>query len=288
MSEPVLVIGGTGRVGHLVVNELLAQRVPVRALSRRPDSATLPAGVDVVRGDLTAPGSLEQALRDVRSVFLVWTAPPQTIEVVVARLAQQVERLVLLSSPHQTPHPFFQQPNPMAAMHATLEANLKASGVPSSIIRPGMFASNVLHWWAPQLQTGDVVRWPYRDVETAPIDERDLAAVVTHELQRRTSENHDHVLTGPEALSHAEQIRIIGDAIGRQLSFHELSPAAFRHETSATWPPAVVEMLLNAWQATAGTPAYVTTSVANVLGRPARSFRQWASDHADAFQRRAP
>src|SRR6266567_1320132 len=149
---PVLVTGATGRVGRVVVAQLLGAGVPVRALTRRPASAGLPAAVEVVSGDLTVPESLDAALLGVRAVFLVWTAPPTTAPAVVERLATYARRVVFLSSPHQTPHPFFQQPNPMAVLHADIERLIAAAGVESTIIRPGMFASNVLFWWAPAIR----------------------------------------------------------------------------------------------------------------------------------------
>jgi uncharacterized protein YbjT (DUF2867 family) len=76
----------------------------------------------------------------------------------------------------------------------------------------------------------------------------------------------DFVLTGPEALSHARQVEVIGEVLGRRLAFHELSPEDFRRETAATWPPSAVEMLLAAWGAAVGHPAYVTTTVADLTG----------------------
>jgi uncharacterized protein YbjT (DUF2867 family) len=279
---PVLVTGATGRIGRGVVEELLAAGVPVRALSRDPGAAALPAGVDVVAGDVTGPDSLNPALDGVGAVFLVWTAPPATAPAVIERLAAHARRLVLLSSPHQTPHPFFRQPNPMAALHADLERLIAATGVESTILRPGMFASNVLAWWGPAIRADGVVRWPYGAAETAPVDERDLAAVAARTLYE---DGHagDYVLTGAESLSQAEQVGIIGDVLGRGLTFEELSPDEFRAETAATWPPPVVDMLLTAWAATIGHPAYVSTAVADLLGRPPRTFRQWATDNAAAF-----
>src|SRR5216110_404347 len=102
-TGPVLVIGATSRVGRLVVDELLRADVPVRALTRRPGQAALPAGAEVV-GGLTAPASLDAALGGVGSVFLIWTAALATAEAVVARLAThntaQRRRVVYLSSPH--------------------------------------------------------------------------------------------------------------------------------------------------------------------------------------------
>jgi uncharacterized protein YbjT (DUF2867 family) len=285
--HPVLVTGATGRVGRVVVNQLLDAGVPVRALTRRPDAARLPAAVEVVSGDLTVPESLDAGLQGVRAVFLVWTAPPATAPAVIERLASHARRVVFLSSPHRTPHPFFQQPNPMAVLHADIERLIAGAGLASTIIRPGIFASNVLHWWAASIRDGDVVRWPYGAAETAPIDERDIAAVASRALYEDGHAGRDYVLTGPESLSQAKQVSIIGAAIGRPIRFEELSPEEFRRETESGWPRPVVDMLLAAWGATIGRPAFVTATVADIIGSPARTFRQWVVDHAEAFRGRA-
>lgn len=281
--HPVLVTGATGRVGRHVVTELLNAGVPVRALTRRPDAAGLPAAVEVVSGDLTVPESLDAPLQGVRSVFLVWAAPPQTAESVIARLAAHTRRVVLLSAPHQTPHPFFQQPNPLAAMLARIERVIADAGLASTIIRPGMFASNALFWWVDAIRDRGVVRWPYGAAETAPIDERDVAAVAARVLCDDRHVGGDYVLTGPESLSHADQVRIIGETIGRRIVFEELSADEFRRDTAGSWPAPAVEMLLAAWSATMGQPAYVTSNVDEIVGSPARTFRQWVADHATAF-----
>ena len=200
-SAPVLVVGASGRVGRAVVGELLRLGRPVRALVRRPPPTPLPPGVEVVVGDLTEPDSLPPALAGVEAAFLVWAAGPATVSAVVARFARSVSRVVFLSSPHQTRHPFFRQPNPMAALHAHIERELATSGLPSVILRPGMFAANTVAWWAPQIRAGDVVRWPYGAVETAPYDERDIAAVAVRALSEASLAGADFVLTGPADLS---------------------------------------------------------------------------------------
>jgi uncharacterized protein YbjT (DUF2867 family) len=280
---PVFVTGATGRIGRRVVAQLLDAGVPVRALTRRPDAAGLPAAVEVVAGDLTVPESLDPGLQGVGAVFLLWTAPPATAPAVVERLAAHARRVVFLSSPHRTPHPFFQQPNPMAALHADIERLIATAGIPSTIIRPGMFASNARFWWAAAIRDGGVVRWPYGAAETAPIDEGDIAAVAARALRESGHDGGDYVLTGPESLSQAEQVRIIGEVIGRRIQLQELSPEEFRRETEGRWPGPVVDMLLNAWAATIGRPAFVTSTVADVVGSSARTFRQWVRDHASAF-----
>jgi uncharacterized protein YbjT (DUF2867 family) len=280
---PVLVTGATGRIGRMVIDQLIDAEVPVRALTRRPEAAaSLPANVEVVTGDLTEPASLDAGLRGAGAVFLVWTAPPATVPAVIERVAAHARRVVFLSSPHQTPHPFFRQPNPMAVLHADIERLIAAAGVESVILRPGMFASNCLSWWAGAIRAGDVVRWPYAAAETAPVDDRDVAAVAARTLYEDGHAGGDYVLTGPESLRQAEQVRIIGEVLGRGIKFEELSPDEFRRETEGSWPSPVVDMLLAAWGATMGRPAYVTSTVADVLGS-ARTFRDWVTDHAASF-----
>jgi uncharacterized protein YbjT (DUF2867 family) len=281
---PVLVTGATGRIGRAVIDRLTAAGVPVRALTHRPEAAaTLPASIEVVTGDLTVPGSLDAALAGAGAVFLVWTAPPATVPAVVERLAAGAQRVVFLSSPHQTPHPFFQQPNPMAALHAGIEHLIADAGAEATIIRPGMLASNSLAWWAPAIRAGDVVRWPYGAAQTAPVDDRDVADVAAQALYQDGHAGGDYVLTGPESLTQAAQLSIIGNALGRRIRLQELSPEEFRSQTEGKAPRPVTDMLLAAWAAATGRPAYITATVSDILGTAPRTFRQWAADHATAF-----
>ncbi|MET7290149.1 NAD(P)H-binding protein [Streptomyces sp. NPDC005573] len=281
---PVLVTGATGRIGRLVIDRLLDAGVPVRALVHRPEAASaLPPQVEVFTGDITVPESLDPALKDAGAAFLVWTAPPQTAASVVERLAAHVRRVVFLSSPHRTPHPFFQQPNPMATLHAGIERLIAAAGLESTIIRPGMLASNSSPWWAPTIRAGETVRWPYGAAETAPVDDRDVAAVAALALHRDEHVGGDYVLTGPESLTHAAQVDVIGDALGRRIAFEEMTPDEFRSLSEGTAPGPVIDMLLAAWSAAVGQPAYISTTVADVLGTAPRTFHQWATDHASEF-----
>ncbi|MFG3043041.1 NAD(P)H-binding protein [Streptomyces sp. NPDC048330] len=283
-TSPVLVTGATGRVGRVVIDLLLDAGVPVRALTRRAEAAaTLPPKVEVFLGDLTAPESLDPALTGAGAVLLVWTAPPQTAAAVVERLAAHVRRVVFLSSPHRTPHPLFQQPNPMAVLHADIERHIAASDLESTIIRPGMFASNSLAWWAPAIRAGEVVRWPYGAAASAPVDDRDIAAVAARTLHLDGYAGGDYVLTGPESLTQAEQVGLIADALGHPITFEEMTPDEFRRLSEGTAPRSVVDMLLTAWSSAVGQPAYLTDTVADILGTAPRTFRQWAADHATAF-----
>jgi uncharacterized protein YbjT (DUF2867 family) len=283
-GERVLVIGATGHVGRPVLDRLAAGGVRVRALHRRAEPPAVPVGVEVVPGDLTQPETLDAALDGIDAVFLVWTAPPAAVDAALARIAILGRRLVLLTSPHKTAHPLFQQPNPLRGLHARIEALIEASGARWTFLRPGMFAINAVPWWGGQIRAGNVVRWPYMDVPTAPIHERDIAAVAVHAL---TTEGHDgaeYVLTGPQSLTQAEQVTAIGEAIGRPLRPIDISPDEARRELVPPFPLGAIDMLLDAWGAAAGQPAFTTSTVEALTGAPARTFREWAEDHATDFR----
>jgi uncharacterized protein YbjT (DUF2867 family) len=277
LMKRVLVTGATGNVGGQVVSQLLATECRIRALTRNPAGVVFPPDVEVVRGDLTDADTLAPCLDGVDVVFLVWTAPATTAPAAVSQIARQARRIVFLTSPHKTPHPFFQQPNALRGLHAGVERLIEESGVEWTFLRPGMFAANALSWWAPQIRAGDVVRWPYPAAPTAPIHERDIAAVAVRALLEPGHAGAEYVLTGPESLSHLDQVTTIGEVIGRRLRYEELSAEQARRELGL---PA---MLLDAWAAALGQPAYVTSTVATVIGTKARRFRDWVTDNAARF-----
>lgn len=281
----ILVIGGTGTVGSKVVAGLARAGAQVRAMVRRPEAARLPGQVEVMRGDLTQPETLDASLDGIEAVFLVWTAPPAAVPAALERITKRAPRIVFLSAPIKTAHPLFQQPNPLRRLTEQIERLIEKSGVQWTFLRPGMFAANALAWWAPQIRAGDVVRWPYLEVPTAPIDERDIAAVAVRALCEDGHAGAEYVMTGPESLSHFEQVATIGRVLGRGLRIEEMSPEQARRECPAYVPAAGVEMLLDAWDAAMGQPAHVTGTVAEITGTPATTFREWAKDNAAAFAR---
>jgi uncharacterized protein YbjT (DUF2867 family) len=285
--KKILVIGATGTVGRAVISELLSSKadVHIRAFTRNADSANLPAQVQVFQGDLTNPVSLDSALAGADAVFLVWTAPPAAAPSTLAHITKRVRQIVFLSSPHQTPHPFFRQPNPLANLHAEIEHLIQSSGVRWTILRPGMFAANALHWWVPRIRANqNHIRWPYGDAPTAPIHERDIGAVGTRVLLEDSYTGKDYVLTGPQSLTQSQQVQIIGEVIGRPLRFEEISAEEADRELLSGIPRPAIRMLLNAWAAALGQPAYISDSVAQVIGVPPRTFRDWVTDHMADFQ----
>jgi uncharacterized protein YbjT (DUF2867 family) len=281
----ILVIGGTGNVGRHVVAQLAATGARFRAMTRNPDAAGLPPPVEVVRGDLTAPETLDRCLRDIETVFLVWVAPPAAVAGALERITSNARRVVFLTAPFKTPHPFFQQPNPSRDLAERIERLIETSGVEWTFLRAAMFAGNARHFWGPQIRAGDVVRWPHLNAPTAPTDERDLAAVAVRALCDDGHAGAEYVVTGPQSLTQAEQVHTIGHALGRSLRVEEMSPDEARSELlPVLGSSTVVNMLLSAWAAAIGQPALVTSTYATLTGAPPRTFLDWATDHAAAFR----
>jgi uncharacterized protein YbjT (DUF2867 family) len=91
----------------------------------------------------------------------------------------------------------------------------------------------------------------------------------------------EYVLTGPQSLSQFEQVAAIGRVLGRALRIEEIPPEEARRELLSVIPG----FLLDAWAAAIGQPAFVTSTVAKITGKPARTFLDWATGHTAEFRR---
>src|SRR5258707_812198 len=121
----------------------------------------------------------------------------------------------------------------------------------------------------------DVVRWPYLNAPTAPTDERDLAAAAVRTLCEDGHAGAEYVLTGPQSLTQAEQVHTIGRAIGRSLRVEEMSPDEARSELLPVLGSlTVVNMLLNAWAAAIGQPAFASSTFAELTRPPPPTVHQ--------------
>ncbi|GGS36197.1 nucleotide-diphosphate-sugar epimerase [Streptomyces parvus] len=285
--DKTLVIGSTGNLGREVVDGLVAAGAAPRALSRRqgvPDEGAerVPGGVEGVVGDLRDPAMLEAALTGVRSVFLVW--PFLTTEhapAVLDAIGRHARRVVYVSS-SGVDRTAGRQTDPIRQLHADMEELIEKSEVEWTVLRADTFASNA-RGWAAQIRAGDVVRGP-DSAATAVIDERDIAAVAVRALTEDGHGGATYVLTGPHVLSRTEQVRAIGDAVGRPLRFEAVPPDVARERMLADGrPPALVDALLAGAEARQASEL-ITTTVEDITGAPARTFARWAADRVDVFR----
>ncbi|SDM46884.1 NmrA family NAD(P)-binding protein [Allokutzneria albata] len=283
MSEidGVLVIGSTGKVGGNVVAELLQRGARVRAFVRDAATADVPDGVELAVGDLHDTASLTRAVDGTSAVFLMWPfLSPEGIEDVVAAVGAR--RLVYLSS-YGVDDSVERQGDPIHQLHHDIERAIMASRAEWTMLRAGTFAANALGW-AAQIRASDTVSEAFGSAARAVVHERDLAAVAAKVLTEDGHTGARYVLTGPEPVTHAEQVRIIGEVLGRDVRFQELTPAAARQRMlEHGWPVEFADGLLGAWDGFERQPVRITSTFTELTGTAPRSFRDWVRDHAANF-----
>ncbi|MGI5286265.1 NAD(P)H-binding protein [Nonomuraea polychroma] len=163
------------------------------------------------------------------------------------------------------------------------ERALRESGLLWTILRPRSFMSNAFRWLA-QFEAGDVVRVPFADVPVAAIDPYDIAAVAAHALVNGGHEGRIYELTGPRALLPADQVAILGQVLGRDLRCEGLTNSEARAEMEAGMPVEYVDAFFQFFVDGTLDESEVHPTVQGVLGRPPRTFEEWAHAHADAFR----
>lgn len=281
----ILVTGATGNVGRGVVEGLRERGVAVRALTRDPGKAGLPEDVEVVAGDLARPETLGPALDGVEAVFLVWPSvqADHAAEQAIGRITAKVSRIVYLSARGVPDDPAVRAEGILGS-HQLLERLIRDSGVTWTFLRGGGFAANT-RGWAAQIQAGDVVRWFHGQAARSLIHERDIADVAVRTLTEPGHDGATYELTGPRTLTQIEQVHAIGEAIGRPLHFEELPRAAAIDMLAGTGlPESMATGIVDAHAAMADSPETTTNTVERLLGHPARTYHQWALDHAALYQ----
>lgn len=275
----ILVSGARGKVGAALIRTLLASGHQVRAASAEPSQLILPENVTAVGFNPDQPDSLKQAFEGVEAVFLY--AIRNGIENVIAAAEQAgVQRAVLLSSGSASEPDAEQQP--LAMMHLVVERALAASTLSFSALRPGAFATNDLAWLAEIKQSG-TVSLPYPEARQTPIHELDLAESAAAILTGSVQAEQVHQLSGPDLISFREQVAAIAQATGKPITVTEISRQQAAAQLAQNMPAAFVETLLDYWQQGVDSTEQPSDQVELLTGRPARSFRQWALDHAEDF-----
>jgi (4-alkanoyl-5-oxo-2,5-dihydrofuran-3-yl)methyl phosphate reductase len=277
----VLVTGATGNVGGALVRQLAAAGVTARAMTRDPERARFPDGVDVVRADLAAPSTLDEALKGVDRVFLMG-APPDALasytrSLCDAAVRSDVRHVVLLSSMSVE----IEGDTPLTTEHGDAEKVLMDSGLGYTLLRPGPF-NTLTFMWAESIKAEGRVRHPFGDPPGAPIDAEDIAAVALCAL---TSDEHigrAYSITGPQRLRPSEQAQILAQVLGRALMFEEVPEAdavAFMTPLAGPHAAGIVAAMRREdlpW-------SDPMTTVEEITGRPPATFRSWAERHAHAF-----
>ena len=277
----IVITGATGNVGRPLVAELATAGARVRAVTRTPQTAEFPRGVEVV-------GSVADALSGATAVFLnsralgpeTWDLP----DVVDQSVRAGVTKLVALSAINADDD-FSRQPSRVRGdRNKEVEELAVDSGLAWVSLRPSAFATNFAGMWSGQIRAGDVVAGPYAAASSAPIVESDISAVAARALLTDELVGQRIPMTGPQAFTNAELVEVIGAVLGRPLRYQEMPPDIVRQAFvglgfAAEFGDAYMAMLAE----TLDKPALVTWDVEKVLGRPALTFAHWVSAHRALF-----
>ncbi len=274
----IVVTGATGNVGRPLVQALVEAGEQVTAVSRRISAADVPPGVRHHQADLTEPEHLKPALDGAEALFLLTSGDflaaggdlAAALDVV---RGAGVRRVVLLSSQGvgTGDHP------------AALEDAVRASGLNWTMLRPGGFHSNTLQW-ADTIRTRREVAAPFGDIALPTVDPADIAEVAAVVLREPGHEGAVHELTGPAPVSPRQQTAAIGEALGERVRFVEQTRAQAREQMLRFLPEPVVESTLTMLGTPAAALQRVSPEVERLLGRPARSYAEWAARNAGAFK----
>ena len=276
----ILVTGANGTTGSEVIRQLAAKGRSVRAMVRKRENAEkLPKdGVEVVVGSFADRQPLDQAMKGVDAVFMISFEHPDQLalqgNVIDAAKRAGVKMVARLSAATADPD----SEDPLVSNHGKGDRQLARSGLGYVLLRPQWFNQNFLTYCP-----GGVIRLPAGDARLPFVDVRDIGAVAIEALTEPGHNGQTYVLTGPEALSHAEVAAILSKATGKRFVYRDIPPEIYRRElleAGASVYSADLVTNLFARVRSRGV-GEIHDDIQRVLGRPAITFRQFAQDFDD-------
>lgn len=286
----ILVTGATGTVGRHVVDQLVKRGADVRALVRNPASAALPAGVQLVQGDLLEPASMRAALSGISTLFLLNAVTPDefTQALIALNLAREagIEKLVYLSVIHSDLYVNV----PHFAGKFGVERMIEQMGFSNAtILRPAYFMNNDRSIKDAVLGHG-VYPMPLGEKGLAMIDVRDIGEIAAIELLRREQARGPLPLArlnlvGPDTLTGAGVAALWSALLQRPVAYAGSDTHAFEQnllKAMPSWMAYDMRLMAERFVADGMLPDHgdVARLVA-LLGRPLRSYRDFASEIVD-------
>ena len=285
MAHTILVTGATGTVGSEVLRLLKGRDgIQVRAALRNLQKKDSVAGpnVEPVLLDYDKPATFAAACQGADAIFIVPPFSPNGVEqakaFIDAARAAGVRHVVKLSVIRSIGDITVRR------WHEAINDHLKKSGMTWTILLPGGFMQNFVETAAPG-PDGNLYA-PAGDSASAFIDVRDIAEVAAKALTEPGHVGREYTLTGPADVSYAEVAAMMSEASGRAIRFVDVPESAARQGMlAAKMPEWVVDAILEIHAAARGKHgSEITTTVADVVGHPSRTFREFARDYAASWK----
>lgn len=284
----ITVTGSTGTIGTELVRLLSEAEAPTRAVSRSPHLGQPLPNVVHVRADLQNDRALEPVLAGAERLFLLSDNRKGfgELQIKVLRAAERlgVAHVVKLSALGASDH----SKSWIAREHWGVEQALQRTSMGWTLLRPHAFMQNWLGAVADLVRAEGVIESPIEDGRVPFIDTRDIAAVAAEALLHpELHTGRKYFLTGGEAVGYADVAAALSRATGRAVTYRPITmdEARARLETNGTPPDQIEAMLaISSYQRAGGPTSTVSDHVARIFGRPPRTIRDFAEDHADRFR----
>jgi uncharacterized protein YbjT (DUF2867 family) len=269
----ILVTGVTGTTGRHIVKQLLQKGKQIRALSRNPEKAHLPKEVELVKGDLNTPESMQNVFQDIEAVFLITSSMDS-------------------STPLQTDPKIIEMAEKAGVKHVTVlvgyegpvEETLKNSTMKWTLLKPVEVMANILLDWKESIKSEGIVRDCFGDVLSARVHEEDIAAAAVASLIEENHHQKTYELTGPEALSRIEAVATISKGIGRNIVFEEWTEEEARQNwRNQGFEDDDIEFFVLMGKNPPEIGYTVVPTVEQVTGRPAKTLAEWVSENKSQF-----
>jgi|SRR5918994_2208254 uncharacterized protein YbjT (DUF2867 family) len=283
-----LVTGATGNTGSGVTRSLLESGNAVRALVRAPDKARAlrEAGAEVVAGDLDDPATLIADLLDgVTRVYFCTSNGPTAL-----RHWTNFQQLATRSSgePHIVRLSAFGTPGSRIISELQkAQEDLKASGLPWTILQPTFFMQNLM-MTAPTVEGEGRIYWDWGEGRAGIVDIRDVVDAAVGALTGEAGEvaGGTFVLTGPRAIGFAEVAEILSRVLDREIAYvpvpHEAAGEALSGMGLPQW---IVDGYAELSEGFANGFADTSTdNVEKLAGHPPRDFEQFARDFRQTWE----
>ncbi|QCK14274.1 NmrA family NAD(P)-binding protein [Mangrovivirga cuniculi] len=268
MKHNILVIGGTGKTGSRVVENLtkLGHNVTIGSRSGSPAF------------DWEDFNTFEPALRGMDRAYIVYypdLAVPGAREAISklteAALKQGLEKVVLLSGKGEKE----------AEACEEIVAN---SGLNYTLVRASWFNQNFSEGAFKEFVLAGQVALPMPDAEIPFVDVNDIADVVTKVLLDDTYNSQTITVTGPRKMTFKEVVEIMSHATGKAIHYQPISIEEFKEGMKAAGlPDSYVWLFGYLFKEVLGNSEnqVVSHDVEKVLGRPAIDFKEFATKTAE-------
>jgi len=287
----ILVTGASGVIGSQVLSFLKPDGIEVRALTRSPESASFPAGVTAVKGDLSDIDGFRAALEGVSTLFLLGpNVADESTQVLLALNAARdagVKGVVYLSVYKADDYADL----PHFASKAAVERMIEAYDLPVTVLRPAYFMQNDVRL-REALTTYGVYGMPIGGKGISMVDIRDIGEAAAKELMRREAADgplprEAYDLVGPDALSGDDLAALWGGILGRPIVFGD-DLAAFEQNLkpfAPAWYVYDLKLMMRRYQLQgARASADQVGRMEALLGHPARSYRAFAEETAASWK----